>query len=222
MKSLLPSLFVISLALPLPAAEPAKSKAARPPCCHAEVPAGKPLADNSLYHLESTWTSDVGRKTRLRVLRGKPQVLAMFFTKCEWACPLLLHDLKRIEAALPDKLRDEVGFLLVSFDTKHDTPEVLHAYRETHRLSPARWTLFRGRPDDIRELAALVGVNYRETARGQFAHSNLLTVLNAEGEIAHQVTGLKQSIKEPVRILKDLLKPAGEAPRAEPEEAAGK
>ena len=43
-----------------------------------------------------------------------------------------------------------------------------------------------------RELAALLGVNYTEDARGQFAHTNLITVLNAEGEIAFQHTGLRQ------------------------------
>lgn len=44
----------------------------------------------------------------------------------------------------------------------------------------------------MRELAALLGVNYAEDSRGQFAHSNIITLLNAEGEIAFQLTGLKQ------------------------------
>ena len=53
-------------------------------------------------------------------------------------------------------------------------------------------TLLRGGADDVRELAALLGVNYAEDARGQFAHSNVITLLNAEGEIAFQHAGLKQ------------------------------
>jgi protein SCO1/2 len=34
------------------------------------------------------------------------------------------------------------------------------------------------------------GVNYRKDARGQYAHSNLITVLNAQGEIVAQESGL--------------------------------
>jgi nitrite reductase (NO-forming) len=34
---------------------------------------------DELYQLESTWTSDVGRQIKLGALRGRPQVLALFF-----------------------------------------------------------------------------------------------------------------------------------------------
>ena len=52
------------------------------------------------------------------------------------------------------------------------------------------WTLLRGAADDVRELAALLGINYAPDARGRFAHSNVITVLNAEGEVAFQQPGL--------------------------------
>jgi protein SCO1/2 len=39
-------------------------------------------------------------------------------------------------------------------------------------------------------------VKFKQDARGQFAHSNLLTVLNAEGEIAHQRAGLQGDVSE--------------------------
>jgi len=138
------------------------------------------------------------------VLRGKPQVLVMFFAQCEFACPILLHDLKKIEAALPENLRDEVGFTLITFDVQRDTVEALHKYRETHQLSTRRWTLLRGATDDVRELAALLGVNYRQDARGQFAHSNLITILDREGEIVKQVKGLNTAPDEAVAALQKL------------------
>jgi protein SCO1/2 len=176
---------------PLTADEPAAKEL--PPCCQKELSPGKPLTDGSIYQLESKWTSDVGREIRLGVLRGKPQVLVMFFAQCEFACPILLHDLKKIEATLPESLRDEVGFTLVTFDVQRDTVEALHKYRETHQLSTRRWTLLRGGTDDVRELAALLGINYRPDARGQFAHSNLITILDREGEIALQIKGLNNA-----------------------------
>jgi protein SCO1/2 len=170
--------------------QPLLAEAPKPPCCR-ELQSSAPFTDRSIYQLESQWTSDVGRNVQLRVLRGHLQVVALFFTTCESSCPIIVDDMKSIAAALPDSLRDQVDFLLVSFDSERDTPAVLHAYREKMHLSPDHWTLLRGSPDDVRELAALLGVNYQKDARGQFMHSNLITVLNAEGEVVSQQTGLR-------------------------------
>ena len=179
------TLLAFLLPLALLAAEPL------PPCCRPALPAGKPT-DTSLYLLDSAWTSDVGRKIKLGVLRGRPQIVAMFFTHCEYACPILVGELKAIEAGLPPEVLGKVDFLLVSIDPKRDTPAALAAFREKRQLTRERWTLLRGEADDVRELAALLGVNYAEDTRGQFAHTNLITLLNADGEIAFQHAGLKR------------------------------
>jgi protein SCO1 len=199
MKTLIIGCLTLHLAVAAWADEPAAKEL--PPCCQKELAPGKPLTDGSLYQLESKWTSDVGREIRLGVLRGKPQVVVMFFATCEFACPILLHEMKRLETALSEQVRDEVGFVLVTFDSQRDTVAALHAYREKQNLSPKRWTLLRGEPDDVRELAALLGINYQRDARGQFAHSNIITLLNREGEIVHQVNGLNTSVAEPAKIL---------------------
>jgi protein SCO1/2 len=126
----------------------------------------------------------------------------MFFTRCEYACPILVNELKQLEKALPDGVRDQVDFLLVSFDSERDTPEDLAAYRRTQQLSPDHWTLLRGASDDVRELAALLGINSQKDARRQFAHSNTVTVLNAEGEIVRQFTGLKLPQEDVLSLLR--------------------
>jgi protein SCO1 len=175
----------------------------KPPCCR-EVAAAKPLADKSLYQLDSTWTSDMGRDIKLSVLRGRPQVVAMFFTSCEYACPILVENMKAIEKAMPENLRDKVDFLLVSFDVKNDTVETLKTYRAKKELATARWSLLRGKEDDVRELAALLGINYQRDARGQFSHSNTISLLNAEGEIVIQLTGLNNDAKEMVTAIEKM------------------
>lgn len=161
------------------------------PCClvvdSAKPP--RPAMDTSLYQLSSTWTGDDGRQSKLESLRGRPQVLALIFASCEFSCPILVHQMQGIEKSLPAELNGEVGFTLVSIDPERDTPEALRAFRERMRLAPEHWTLLRGTADDVRELAALLGVNYRRDARGQFAHTSLITVLNSEGEIVHQQAG---------------------------------
>jgi protein SCO1/2 len=167
-------------------------------CCTTN-PAATPFTDKSLYQIESTWTNDFGHPLQLGALRGRVQVVAMFFASCTYACPLIVHDLQRIETALPESLRTNVNFTLITIDTERDTPSALHAYRGTRKLPADRWTLLRGAPDDTLELAALLGVKFKREARGQFAHSNLITVLNEQGEIIHQLTGLSQEVGETVK-----------------------
>jgi protein SCO1 len=172
-----------------------------PPCCRP-LAAQTNYTDRSLYLLDSTWTSDTGRKVKLGVLRGRPQIVAMFFASCQFTCPLTVSDLQRIESALPENLRTNVGFTLISFDSKRDTPSALRAYRTKRELSSQNWTLLRGEPDDVRELAALLGVIYKQDANGDFAHSNVITVLNAEGEIIFQQPGINLPPDEIIEKLK--------------------
>jgi len=170
-------------------------------CCttNAEPIAATAFTDKSLYQLDSTWTTDTGRSLKLSALRGRVQVVVMFFASCQYACPIIVHDMKRIEAALPESVRAQAGFTLVTIDPERDLPQALYAYRSTHKLPANRWTFLRGTSDDTLELAALLGVKYKKEATGQFAHSNLITVLNSEGEIVHQQVGLNQDIGETVK-----------------------
>jgi protein SCO1/2 len=176
-----------------------------PTCCAPPEAAAPSFSDKSLYLTESQWTTDSGKQITLADLQGRPQLVVMFFTSCQYACPILVHDLGKIEVALKPELRARVGFTLVSFDTKRDTPEVLAQFRATRGLSQKNWTLLHGESDDVLELAALLGVKYKEEASGQFAHSNLITLLNADGEIVQQVAGLGQDTGEIVRQIEKLL-----------------
>ncbi len=177
---------------------------AKSSCCTKPEAAAAAATDRSLYQTDATWTTDTQKQIKLRELGGRPQVVMMFFANCQFACPILVLDLKRLEAALPEDVRPRVGFTLVSFDTKRDTPAMLAQYRQAHQLPPDRWTLLHGQPDDVLELALLLGVKFKEDASGQFAHSNLITILNAQGEIVHQQTGLNQDLAETLRHLRQL------------------
>lgn len=168
---------------------------------HAEIPAGS-FSPHSLYHLASTWSTATGQRLRLRDLRGKIQVVVMAYTSCEYACPILLELMKNLEASLPPTLREQVGFVLVSFDPERDTPEVLQAYSKKHQFDAQRWTLLHGTADDVLELAVLLGVKYKKEPQGDFSHSNLLTVLNREGEIVHRHLGLTSPMEDTLAAIR--------------------
>lgn len=173
----------------------------KPACCVSNAAPAAPFTDKSLYQLDSTWINDAGQPLKLGSLRGEVRVVAMFFASCTYACPLIVHDLRRIQATLPAAARERTGFTLVTIDPERDTPAALHAYRAANHLPANTWTLLHGAADDTLELAALLGVKYKREATGQFSHSNLITVLNAEGEIIHQVVGLNQDIQEAVKSI---------------------
>jgi protein SCO1 len=171
-------------------------------CCAAMSPA-LPLTAKSLYQLEAGWTNDAGQPVQLTSLRGRPVVIAMFFARCEYACPVLVSDLQRLRESLPAETRAKTQFVLVSFDSARDTPAALKAFREKSALGDS-WTLLRGEPEAVQELAMLLGVKFKQDARGQFAHSNLFTVLNAEGEVAHQKNGLMGDVSEAAKVVTEL------------------
>jgi protein SCO1 len=155
----------------------------------AGLPADEPAAF-SVYHAASVWTDQDGERRPLDSLAGRIQVVGMVYTSCGDACPRMLVDMKRIEGELANGLQDRVGFVLVTLDPERDTPERLAEYAQGARLTGDRWTLLHGDPGDILELAALLGVQYRRLADGEFVHSNLLTVLDAEGQVVHRQVGL--------------------------------
>ena len=110
---------------------------------HAELSAAAYSA-RSIYQLESGWTTAAEQPLRLGQLQGKVQVLAMVYTTCESACPIIVSLMQHIEAALPLELRSQVGFVLVTFDPARDTPAVLSAYSARMGLDPMSWLLLLG------------------------------------------------------------------------------
>lgn len=192
-------------------AEPPVSAAPADACCAVEKPASTPdacceamgeeaFSKNSLYQTEAAFTTDTARAFTLGELRGQPVVLTMFFASCGYACPLLVTDMQAIRGQLPAEIRDRVRFVLVSFDVERDTPAALATYR-TQRGLDDQWMLLHGDNDSVRELAALLGVKYKQGADGMFSHSNLITILNTEGEIVHQRTGLQGGLPEAAAAL---------------------
>jgi len=173
--------------------------AAKKDACCAAMEASA-FSKDSIYQLDARFTDDSGRPFALGELRGRPVVLDMFFASCGYACPLTVTDMLAIQGRLPAALRGKTVFVLVSFDVARDTTEALARYRAQRGLD-AQWILLRGDDDSVRELAALLGVKYKQEADGAFSHSNLLTILNPAGEIVHQRTGLQGGLDEAAAAL---------------------
>ncbi|HSI90837.1 MAG TPA: SCO family protein [Adhaeribacter sp.] len=163
------------------------------------------VSDISLYNLESDWQDQTGKERQLSQFGGKIQLVSMIYTSCGYACPRLVADLKRIENSLIEFKREDVGIMLVTMDPARDTPENLQKFARDNKLDPSRWTLLTSSQDNIRELAALLNMKYKTELDGEISHSNIISVLNPNGEIIHQQEGLGVDPDETVKSIKGQL-----------------
>jgi len=179
-----------------------------PSCCAEDVEMGAidtPLPSTSLYQLDGEWTDQTSTPRALTDFRGEVVITAMVFTHCQYACPLILQDLRGIEAQIPEAQRKDVRWLLVSMDSDRDTPEVLADYANKNGLDPESWTLLHGDDFAVRTIAAVLGVKYAKDSRGNFSHSNIITVLNRDGSIAYQLEGLNADSTDCVQAVIDAI-----------------
>ncbi|MGJ8696749.1 MAG: SCO family protein [Verrucomicrobiaceae bacterium] len=171
-------------------------------CCEGEeAPGALEAVEGSIYQLESKWTDDQGKVIPLASLAGNIRVVCMGYTTCQYACPRLLADLRAIEGKLSPELLDKTRFTFISIDPEADTPARLAEYRKESQIDPEHWTLLTGDADAVQELAVVLGIQYRKTGEADFAHSNVITVLDSQGVILHRQEGLSADPTETLKAI---------------------
>ena len=141
------------------------------------------LPSDSFYRLDLPLTIQNGETIRLPALAGQVRIVTMFYGSCSYVCPMTIETLKRIDSRLSDGEQAKLGMLLVSVDPDRDTPEVLSRLVLERKLDSARWTLASAKAGDVRKIAAVLGVQYRQLANKEFNHSTILTLISPEGRI---------------------------------------
>jgi protein SCO1/2 len=147
------------------------------------APAAAPMPKDSVYQLTLPLTDQHGKTADWRNHRGQPQVVAMFYTSCQYICPLIVDSGKAVQHALTSAEQAKLGILLISMDPKRDTPAALMAVAKQRKLDPAHWSLASPRQDDVRSAAGVLGVRYRQLADGEFNHTSALVLLDRDGRI---------------------------------------
>ena len=147
------------------------------------APAAAPLPKDSVYQLVLPLTDQHGRTADWRQHRGQPQVVAMFYTSCQYICPLIVDSCKAVQHALTPAEQAKLGILLISMDPKRDTPAALMTVAKKRGLDASRWSLASPRADDVRSAAGVLGVRYRQLADGEFNHTSALLLLDRDGRI---------------------------------------
>jgi protein SCO1/2 len=163
-----------------------------------------PLKEGSFFHLESTWTDQLGNSTPIQSFRGQNILVAMLYTQCTTMCPMIVSDLKKIEAELTAEERKKVRFVIFSIDSARDTPEQLAAFASKMDMDPDHWTLLNGKEEEVKKVTQFFGISYQPLENGEFAHSNVITLLDKDGLIIHRQIGLNVDPGPTVAMLKSL------------------
>lgn len=170
-----------------------------------EVSKATEISDISIYNLPETWTTQNGNDIQWKDFKGNVLVVVMIYTSCKAACPILIADMrdirKTVDASdMPHKKK--VKYILVSIDPKVDTPEHLKKFAQESGMDDDQWVFLRSDEEKTREFAAVLAVNYKQISPVDFSHSNIISVFNADGELAAQQEGLgidRTSIVQEIR-----------------------
>jgi protein SCO1/2 len=142
-----------------------------------------PLPRDSVYQLPLQLTDQSGKTGDWRTRRGKPQLVSMFYTSCQYICPLIVDSGKAVEKSLTPAQQHKLGIVLVSMDPERDTPAALLSIVDKRHLDTTRWTLASPPLGDVRAAAGVLGIRYRQLADGEFNHTSALVLLDADGRI---------------------------------------
>jgi protein SCO1/2 len=166
--------------------------------------AGPPPATpaQSLYQLEAPLTAQDGRAIGLDVFRGQPVLVTMFYAGCQATCPLIVETLRAVERQVEPPHRKDLRVLIITIDPEHDTAAVLATTARERSIDTSRWTLARTDTTHVRRIAAALGQQYRQLPDGQYSHSTLISVLDAEGVIVAQSDQLGRADEKLVAALR--------------------
>ncbi len=122
--------------------------------------------------------------------RKKNVVFAFFFTHCVSVCTTITLSLQSIQP----QLTDDTLIAMISIDPETDTPDILKAYVETHKINDTNWVLLTGDNDKIVQLQKTF-----EAYRGnKMNHSTSLFLKTANSDV---ITEIKNNFSVIPKIL---------------------
>ena len=161
------------------------------------------LPANSVYQLSVPFTDQEGRASILADWRGKPVMITMFYSSCQFVCPRIVEALKKTQASVDPK-HAKLPILMVTLDPARDDTATLKSMSEERHLDPKRWTLARTDARNVRKFAAMLGIQYRELPSGEFNHSSVIILLDAEGRVVGKTSTLGEADPAFVKLVRNL------------------
>ncbi len=163
------------------------------------------LPGDSVYQLHVPLRDQDGKSIDFASLRGKPRLITMFYASCPYMCPLIIDTARMSERALDEGERAKLSVLMVSFDAKRDDPAALKVLAEKRKVDTTRWSLTGTDAANVRKIAAILGVQYRPLDDGEFSHTSVLILLDAEGRLVARSEVMGKIDPEFISAIKQVL-----------------
>lgn len=159
------------------------------------------LPPDSIYQVQSHWIDQDGKGLVLADLKGRPVALSMVYLSCTYTCPTTVTHLQSLEKLLSEKAKKEIQFILVSFDPKRDTPELMKTFAKKHALSQNFRMITSKSESSLRELSNLIDFKYKKTADGEFEHSFGIVALDRSGRKVGSTVGTAMKVADLVPLI---------------------
>ena len=163
------------------------------------------LPGDSIYQTHASMTNQDGQVFKLEERRGTPVLVSMFYNTCKFVCPMLIDTMVMTEQGLTPAEKRQLSMLLVTFDPAHDNVAVLKSVATTRELDPTRWTLARTDPASVRKIAATLGIQYRLLPDGEYNHTTVLVLLDAQGRIVGRTQKIGTPDQDFIRLVKQTI-----------------
>lgn len=165
---------------------------------HSQAAIGRPLGNHRL-------TNTSGNPVRISDYAGKPLLISLVFTSCDYTCPVTTRRLKKaVEAAREVLDADSFRVVTIGFDPSRDTPENMRVFAREQNIDLEGWDFLSGSPETIASLIDELGFVYFPSPRG-FDHITQVTVIDRDGMIYRQVYGEMFELPWLVEPLKELV-----------------
>jgi protein SCO1/2 len=140
-----------------------------------------PLPPDSIYNLQVPVEDQSGAITGLDRYRGQPVLVTMFYASCPHVCPMLISTIGQLESKLSPEELSELRVITISIDPERDVPALLLETMQRHSVDANRWSMVRPEPGDLRAIAGVFGVKYKQLPDGEFSHSTKIILLDRDG-----------------------------------------
>ena len=134
-------------------------------------------------------------------LEGKILVVDFLFTSCSLTCPAVNRQMAQIQLLTTNQ--PDVKLVSLTVDPRDDTPAVLEKYGERFGADTNRWLFLTG---DKAQLYELIGISFLASDTnnafnympGNFAHTERIAVVDANGHLLGYFDGLNQNTAKAV------------------------
>jgi protein SCO1 len=147
-------------------------------------------------------TSQDNKPVSLADFHGKVVAVTFIYTGCPDICPLLTQKMVEVQDALGAVFGRKVMFASISLDPERDTPEVLKDYAQFWGAKPEGWSFLTGSVEAVRDVTRRYGVFFSKKEDGSVEHSQLTTLIDADGQMRVQYLGARF---DPDEFRRDLM-----------------